>query len=67
MNPLWALPVAVLLAGVVVIFHVLRDARDAASELHSQLLQLGQVQVAVARVRTEAAGTRDRVEALRSR
>jgi cytochrome c-type biogenesis protein CcmH/NrfF len=66
-NALWVLPVVVLLVGMAAAFVAMRQTRDAAVELHAQLIRLGEVRVAVADVRAEAVRTRDAIEGLRHR
>lgn len=67
MNALWVLPVVVLLVGVAAVLASLRQANDAAVELHAQLLRLGEVRVAIAEVRADSVRTRDALEGLRHR
>ena len=67
MNPLWAVPAIVLLLGMGAIFVVLRQAHQAAIDLHRGLVRFGEVRVALATVRDEAAVARDSFEGLRHR
>lgn len=67
MSLLWAVPPVAVAAAVVLLLTQLRDIEAATADLATQLRRLDEVRVAVARVRAESAGTRDRVHDLRPR
>jgi hypothetical protein len=67
MSLLWAVPPVAVAAAVVLLITQLRDIEVATADLATQLRRLDEVRVAVARVRTESAATRERVHGLRSR
>jgi cytochrome c-type biogenesis protein CcmH/NrfF len=67
MSLLWIVPVVVLGAGAVAILAVLRQTDEAVADLRAQLVRFGDVRMAMARVRADAAKARDSLEGLRGR
>ncbi|CAN5857348.1 hypothetical protein BH24ACT3_BH24ACT3_16970 [soil metagenome] len=65
MSVLWALPPIIILAGVVAIVLVLRQAATVAAELRLHLTQLGEVREAVVALRAETAVSRATLERVR--
>ena len=67
MSSLWLVPPLVLLVGMIGTLRLLRSTDDAAGEIQRQLVELGEVHLAVAAVRAETAAARASLEQLNQR
>ncbi len=66
MSLLWTVPALVAVAGFVVLYLGLRAVDGAADDLRAQLQRFGEVRLAVAELRSDAAAARSRLGHLRS-
>ena len=67
MNPVWAVPVVVLLVGGAAIVALLRGTSESARELGAEVARFGELHVALARVRAQLLETGHTVRDLRDR
>lgn len=65
MSLLWAIPPVAMVMGTLLALVQLRGMADAASDLHVELRRFGEVQAAVAEVRSASADARTITRSLR--
>lgn len=65
MNAVWIIPAVAAVLAVVVCLVLVRQARDAATELGEEIRRFGEVQPALDRLRADAAAVRQSVAAHR--